>query len=59
MRVRVTAVNACLTPFAAAAAKAQVIYRTVGVPDHLGYVTHDGACEFDGVSAFEFLQRVL
>jgi dienelactone hydrolase len=42
-----------------AAAKAQEIYRTFGVADRMGYQIHDGAHEFYGVGAFEFMKRVL
>jgi dienelactone hydrolase len=42
-----------------AAAKAQGIFRTFGVPEHFGYEIHDGAHEFNGVGAFAFMQRAL
>jgi hypothetical protein len=42
-----------------AAAKAQGIYRAFGVPDRMGYEIHNGAHEFSGVAAFEFLKRWL
>jgi dienelactone hydrolase len=42
-----------------AAAKAQTIYRTFRVPDRMGYQIHEGAHEFYGVGAFEFLKRWL
>jgi dienelactone hydrolase len=42
-----------------AAAKAKEIYRTFGVPEHLGYEIHEGAHEFNGVAAFEFMKRQL
>jgi dienelactone hydrolase len=38
-----------------AAAKADHIYRTFGIPERFGYAIHDGAHEFDGAAAFEFL----
>ncbi|GAC1514277.1 MAG: alpha/beta hydrolase family protein [Gemmatimonadaceae bacterium] len=42
-----------------AAAKAQQIYRVLGVPERMGYDPHEGAHEFNGVRAFEFLERWL
>ena len=42
-----------------AAAKAQAIYRTFGVPERMGYEIHNGAHEFNGVAAFEFMKRWL
>jgi hypothetical protein len=42
-----------------AAARAQEIYRTFGVPERLGYEIHEGAHEFNGVAAFEFMKRQL
>jgi dienelactone hydrolase len=42
-----------------AAAKARTIYRTFGVPDRMGYEIHDGAHEFNGAAAFEFMKRWL
>jgi dienelactone hydrolase len=42
-----------------AAEKARAIYRTFGVPDRMGYEIHDGAHEFNGVAAFEFMKQWL
>ena len=42
-----------------AASKAQAIYRAFGVPDRMGYEIHEGAHEFHGVGAFEFLKNQL
>src|SRR5438067_4206533 len=42
-----------------AAATARRIYETFGVPEQFGYAQHDGAHEFHGVAAFEFLARRL
>jgi fermentation-respiration switch protein FrsA (DUF1100 family) len=42
-----------------AAAKARHIYETFGTPGRFGYAIHEGAHEFNGVAAFEFLSRVL
>jgi dienelactone hydrolase len=43
----------------AAVAKAQSIYRTFGISDRFGYELHDGAHEFHGVGAFDFMKRWL
>jgi dienelactone hydrolase len=40
-----------------AAAKAQEIYGVFGAPERMGYTIHEGAHEFHGVAAFEFLQK--
>ena len=42
-----------------AAEKARSIYDTFGVPDQMGSAVHEGAHEFSGVAAFEFMKRVL
>jgi len=42
-----------------AAAKAQAIYRAFDVSDHFGYEIHEGAHEFHGVGAFDFMKRWL
>ncbi|MDB4915422.1 MAG: Abhydrolase, bacterial [Gemmatimonadetes bacterium] len=42
-----------------AAAKARTIYQTFGVPDRLGYAIHEGAHEFNGAEAFEYMARWL
>ena len=42
-----------------AAGKAREIYRTFGSPDRMGYAIHEGAHEFDGVSAFAFMKQWL
>ena len=42
-----------------AAARAREIYHTFGVPDRMGYEIHEGAHEFHGVGAFEFLKQWL
>ena len=42
-----------------AAGRAREIYRTFGVPDRMGYAIHEGAHEFNGVSAFAFLKQRL
>jgi hypothetical protein len=33
------------------------IYRTLGVPERMGYEAHEGGHEFSGTGAFEFLKR--
>jgi dienelactone hydrolase len=38
---------------------AKQIYDSLGVPERLGYEIHDGAHEFHGVGAFEFLRRMI
>ena len=38
---------------------ARRIFSTLGAADHIGYEIHDGAHEFHGVGAFEFLARRL
>jgi dienelactone hydrolase len=45
--------------FQTAVSKAEVIYRAFGVPDSLGHQIHEGAHEFNGTGAFEFLKRSL
>jgi cephalosporin-C deacetylase-like acetyl esterase len=40
-----------------AAAKTQHIYDVFGAPDRMGYAIHEGAHEFNGVAAFEFMKR--
>ena len=42
-----------------AIAKARSIYQAFGVPDRFGSAIHDGAHEFNGASAFEFLKQWL
>ncbi len=42
-----------------AVGKTQQIFRTLGVPERIGYQVHDGAHEFHGVGAFEFLAKWL
>ena len=39
--------------------KARAIYSVFGAPDRFGYQIHEGAHEFHGVGAFEFLKDVL
>lgn len=39
--------------------KAQQIYRAFGMPDRFGSEIHEGAHEFHGVGAFDFLKRSL
>ena len=42
-----------------AAARGREIYGVFGVPDRMEYAIHEGAHEFHGVGAFDFLQRWL
>jgi len=42
-----------------AAAKAKGIYSGFGVPEHFGYAIHEGAHEFNGVAAFDFMKQWL
>ena len=42
-----------------AADKAQTIFRMLGVADQMGYEIHEGAHEFHGVGAFDFLAKRL
>jgi hypothetical protein len=45
--------------FRTAVAKAERIFAAFGVPAHFGHEIHDGAHEFRGTRAFEFLRQVL
>jgi hypothetical protein len=45
--------------FQVAAAKAQGIYAAFGVSDHFSSEIHEGAHEFSGVGAFDFMKRWL
>jgi dienelactone hydrolase len=45
--------------FQTAVAKAEGIYRALGVPDGFAYEIHDGSHEFHGVGAFDFMKRWL
>lgn len=38
---------------------ARRIFSTLGAADHIGYEIHEGAHEFHGIGAFEFLARRL
>ena len=45
--------------FDRATTKGRHIYETFGTPDRFGAAVHDGGHEFNGVAAFEFLERQL